>query len=414
MSRQSQLPKLISLSGIRRCMASISHINQSRRSLTCLSTSGYVKRARPWNFTPVATVDSQWFHGNANDKPTEVMTLTPGTDLTVELACRKEWSSYDGGKVTADGCPNDSGAYHAGGTTNLQSGWEGNSESNLLGCALAIAFKSSAADTQPEDFTVMSVQEQCIRQRQTTFSLPANLPACPKGGCTCAWFWQGKNSALEMYMTGFRCDVQGGVATASYPTPAAPRRGRTITGPTQPMYWANTPTNLDYTPTYATKPSYNSAFGWKNGAQTSAFGDAAGGNDTETSTSTSRDAESLATSTASSSSVSGERNPTIVATNDAAPTTTVLPDDATVERSLTDGTTSRPSSTSAGEEGEDTPSLTTSSRRRRPTSSGHAGHKGHATWYNDAALASTGAEAKASPTRCKAGKQRRRRRAHAA
>jgi hypothetical protein len=38
------------------------------------------------------------------------------------------------------------------------------------------------------------------------------------------------------------------------------------------MYWANTPTNLDYTPTYETKPSYNSAFGWKNGAQTSAFG----------------------------------------------------------------------------------------------------------------------------------------------
>lgn len=38
------------------------------------------------------------------------------------------------------------------------------------------------------------------------------------------------------------------------------------------MYWANTPTNLDYTPTFETKPSYNSAFGWKNGAQTSAFG----------------------------------------------------------------------------------------------------------------------------------------------
>jgi hypothetical protein len=79
-----------------------------------------------------------------------------------------------------------------------------------------------------------------------------------------------------MYMTGFRCNVEGGVATTEYPQPVAPRRGA-ISGPTQPMYWANDNSNLDYTPTWETKPSYNSAFGWKNGAQTSAFGAGGGG-----------------------------------------------------------------------------------------------------------------------------------------
>lgn len=193
----------------------------------------------------------------------------------MDTACSKSWTQY-GNSPSADACPNDSGSFHAGGTSFVESGWSGNSESNLMGCALAIAFKSDASSVQPEDFIVMSVQENCVRQRDTTFAIPANLPACPNGECTCAWFWQGKNSANEMYMNGFRCNVEGGVATASYPKPALPRKNA-INGPTQPMYWANDRSNLDYTPEWATKPSYNSAWGWKNGAQTEAFSGLGGG-----------------------------------------------------------------------------------------------------------------------------------------
>ncbi|WVW82928.1 hypothetical protein I302_104943 [Kwoniella bestiolae CBS 10118] len=234
--------------------------------------------------TPMAglSFDQWWFHGYANDQPSAVTTLIPGNDLTVEIACQKGYTSY-GGNPTSDACPGDSGSYHAGGSTGSGSGWSGNSESNLMGCALAIAFKPTASQTNPEDFTVMSIQENCVRQRQTSFSIPNNLPACPEGGCTCAWFWQGKNSANEMYMTGFRCDVQGGAAGGSYPQPVPPRKGA-ISGPTQPMYWANTPTNLDYTPDWETKPSYNSAWGWTNGAQTGAFGAATGGGGSSNST----------------------------------------------------------------------------------------------------------------------------------
>jgi hypothetical protein len=77
-------------------------------------------------------------------------------------------------------------------------------------------------------------------------------------------------------MNGFRCRVQNGVVGASIPRPEAPRRGQPITRATQPMYWANSNSNLDYTPSWSNKPSYNSAFGWVNGAQTSAFGAGSG------------------------------------------------------------------------------------------------------------------------------------------
>lgn len=145
---------------------------------------------------------NQWFHGYANDKPNQVMSITPGQNLNIEIACSKSYSTF-GNSPNRDGCPADSGSFHAGGGTGSGAGWSGNSDSNLMGCALAIAPKSRASDVRPEDFVVMSVQENCVRQRDTPFAIPANLPSCPDGECTCAWFWQGKNSAAEMYMIGF-------------------------------------------------------------------------------------------------------------------------------------------------------------------------------------------------------------------
>ena len=137
--------------------------------------------------------DTQWFHNKLwGSKPSEVMTIPAGGSLSTEIACGKAYTSW-GNQQSGDACPHDSGAYHAGGQTGSQSGWGGNSEENLAGCALAIAYKSDASQVRPEDFTIMSVQENCVRQRDTNFEIPANLPACPDGECTCAWFWQGKN-----------------------------------------------------------------------------------------------------------------------------------------------------------------------------------------------------------------------------
>ncbi|KAJ7056730.1 hypothetical protein C8F01DRAFT_1372706 [Mycena amicta] len=60
---------------------------------------------------------------------------------------------------------------------------------DLTGCALAIAYKNDARDVQPEDFVVFSVNQICVWTRFTDFQVPARMPACPEGGCTCAFFW---------------------------------------------------------------------------------------------------------------------------------------------------------------------------------------------------------------------------------
>jgi hypothetical protein len=202
----------------------------------------------------------------------------------MDIACRKEHSLYGNPQATDVACPVDPGAYHAGGTTcregdeSCQIGWEGNDEASLLGCALAIAYKPTAEETKPEDFIVMSVQDRCVRERATSFQIPSNLPACPEGGCTCGWFWSGKNSDPEMYMNGFRCDVQGGAVVSSYPTPGEPTKGSDLSGPTQPFYWGNSLNNIGYqfAGGIEGKPTYNAAYGWKVGAQEGAFAGVAG------------------------------------------------------------------------------------------------------------------------------------------
>lgn len=68
----------------------------------------------------------------------------------------------------------------------------------ILGCGLAIAYKSNANDVRQEDFAVFSINTNCVRDLKTVFQVPAKMPACPNGKCTCAWFWQGQSSANEM------------------------------------------------------------------------------------------------------------------------------------------------------------------------------------------------------------------------
>ena len=304
----------------------------------------------------------------------------PGQDLNLQIACSKEYTTY-GGSPNSDACPSDAGSYHAGGSTGSGSGWGGNSEDMLTGCALAIAFKSNPQDVQPEDFTVMSIQERCVRQRDTSFAIPSNLPACPDGECTCAWFWQGKNSADEMYMTAFRCNVQGG-STGGIPSPVAPRIGQN-TGATQPIYWANDRSNLDFTPGWENKPTYNSAWGWTNGAQTGAFG-AATGNAGGNTNATPSDSTSSTGSTAS--------------TDSSAPVASSVPV-ASSAPTATQGEANN------GGYADSTPAATSRTRTRTRRPQGQATDAANTpTWYNHAVdpVAASSSSAEAIPTESEA------------
>lgn len=132
-----------------------------------------------------------WFHG-ALDKAssvTEKLSLPAGESVTVELACNKRFTSYGTDAVDNESCPDDVASNHAGSPIN---------QSELRGCALAIAYKSDFADVNPDDFAVFSVNTQCVQNKDTSFEVPAVMPVCPSGGCICAWFWQGQESDDEM------------------------------------------------------------------------------------------------------------------------------------------------------------------------------------------------------------------------
>ncbi|EJD42536.1 hypothetical protein AURDEDRAFT_27173, partial [Auricularia subglabra TFB-10046 SS5] len=65
-----------------------------------------------------------------------------------------------------------------------------------------------------KDFTVFSVLPNTPYKRIATYSVP-NLPACPSGGCLCAWGWVPNHCGLSnMYMTPFRCKVTNAKKTA--------------------------------------------------------------------------------------------------------------------------------------------------------------------------------------------------------
>lgn len=79
-------------------------------------------------------------------------------------------------------------------------------------------------------------------------------------------------------MTGFDCNVTGASSTVAIGKPAPPKycaNGGCVTGPKQPLYWANSNPNVVFSGDYYQKPSYNSKWGFQNGAQNDIF---SGGN----------------------------------------------------------------------------------------------------------------------------------------
>lgn len=57
------------------------------------------------------------------------------------------------------------------------------------GTALAIAYTSDVNSLQPNDMTVISVNQDTVWFRSVGYQIPAGLPPCPAGGCICSWNW---------------------------------------------------------------------------------------------------------------------------------------------------------------------------------------------------------------------------------
>ncbi|KAL4250822.1 Lytic polysaccharide monooxygenase AA14 [Abortiporus biennis] len=239
--------------------------------------------------TPLQNYDFNqwWFHGHLDHPPNagDIEHLTPGGTFNAELSCDKgstsHFASSQGGNA---GYPTNSpcigqpmSEYH---TTGIN---------DLMGCALGITYKSDVNSVQPEDFAIFSVNHTCVWELNTKFQVPSDMPACPEGGCICAWFWihSPDSGSEQMYMNGFRCDISGAHGTKSIGKPAVARRcgadpanGRPnatpsncTVGPKQPLYWYQNERNNMFEGQYS-PPIYHDLYGFNDGAQTDIFQEA--------------------------------------------------------------------------------------------------------------------------------------------
>jgi hypothetical protein len=128
--------------------------------------------------------------------------------------------------------------------------------SDVMGTAFAITYRpaTQAALIKPEDFVIFSVNHTSPWERFTKFEVPADMPECPEGGCTCAWFWIHNANAGEeqIYMNTYQCKITGATSTVPLAMPRVPRRCGADTQPElvrpsvpenctygakQPLYW---------------------------------------------------------------------------------------------------------------------------------------------------------------------------------
>ncbi|KAF2832451.1 hypothetical protein CC86DRAFT_280425 [Ophiobolus disseminans] len=219
-------------------------------------------------------------------KAEEFLELPANGSVAVELAHNRAFTtlSYEGKLVTdwpdgkkhpenwtgwnTDGTPavclKDDGALH---TYN---------ESSAGGTAFAISYNSKLEDVTMENLVVFTTRYHTPWKRLATYDVP-DMPACPEGGCTCAWLWipNGCGEA-NMYMQGFKCNVTGAsptakpLAKAQVPVYCENEPEKCVKGPKQMLAWHQATGNNIETAQWVT-PNYNHKCGWAEGAQTDIF-----------------------------------------------------------------------------------------------------------------------------------------------
>jgi len=169
---------------------------------------------------------SQWFcHGKSRGGQPAAK-LPAGGQISIPVICGEAAGNPGNAPST---CSDDPNALHGGG-----------------GCALSISPKGNPSSLN--DFYIFSVEHNCPNNfHSVTWNIPQNLP---NGKYVCSWNWipNPNNSADEMYMNCFDCEVTGGV------------NGATITGGAHPIQFA-----VPGSSAYGSRPMYKDKF--SNGAQ---------------------------------------------------------------------------------------------------------------------------------------------------
>ncbi|KAJ7142133.1 hypothetical protein C8R43DRAFT_582201 [Mycena crocata] len=235
------------------------------------------------------TKDQWWFH-NVNGVPNfppadgDFMELPAGGSFTVEIASnRGETSLAFGGKFATawpDGqeYPEDYNVETCITSPNMHA----QNQSRAAGTAFAISYTSDIKKVTAENLAVFSVRYHTPWKRITHYDVPADMPACPSGGCICAWGWVPNGCGQpNMYHLPYRCKVTGAKSNKAVGAPKPPvwcenNPGGCTSGPKQMIYWNQADGNNIQVDGYDANgerksPAYNAKLGFPDGAQNDIF-----------------------------------------------------------------------------------------------------------------------------------------------
>jgi len=248
----------------------------------------YTGADKPHNPLQQRTFDDWWFHGKAHlsmpPNKGDFLEFPAGGSKFVEITCDKgassSYTSNPGGDIREGNhvCPgNNTLEFHA---KNIN---------DVKGSVFAIAYTpvTQVNSIKPEDFVIFTVNHTSVWERFTKYEIPAKMPACPPGGCTCAWFWihSADAGAEQIYMNGYACQITGATSSVPLAKPHVPRRcgadndpelvkpaapQNCTYGAKTPIYWNQKDGNNLFEGTHAA-PYYNDLYGFSDGAQNDIF-----------------------------------------------------------------------------------------------------------------------------------------------
>jgi hypothetical protein len=208
----------------------------------------------------------------------EFLELPAGGTFEVEFATNRAWTTFSyGGRKTSDmatgeDTPKDDnkeclGPLHA---TNIN---------DAAGSAFAISYNSEIKDVTLENLVVFSVLYNSPFYRKGEFKVPEKMPACPPGGCMCAWLWVPKKCGQKnMYMAPFKCKVTNPASGYKLDLPAkkptfceGENESKCVRGARQMIVFQQKEGNNVEGASTQNIPQYNEVCGFSDGAQDDIF-----------------------------------------------------------------------------------------------------------------------------------------------
>ncbi|KAJ7071801.1 hypothetical protein B0H15DRAFT_87627 [Mycena belliarum] len=233
--------------------------------------------------------DQWWFHhyNNVDEFPPadgDFMELPAGGSFQVEIASNRGETSFSfKGKFATDwpdgkNYPDDYNVETCITSPNMHT----QNQSRAAGTAFAISYTSDIKKVTPDNLAVFTVRYHTPWKRITNYDVPADMPACPEGGCICAWGWVPNGCGQpNMYHLPYRCKVTGAKSTTPVGTPKPPvwcenNPGACTKGPKQMIYWNQADGNNIQVDGYDAagdrkSPAYNAKCGFPDGAQNDIF-----------------------------------------------------------------------------------------------------------------------------------------------